>query len=68
MSTWTVETYDDTVHHFFFHFQKSITLYDLPGHERIRYSMFEKVKKFARGIMFVVDSATIQKDVRDVAE
>lgn len=48
--------------------QKSLTLYDLPGHERIRYAAFEKVKKLARGVIFVVDSGTIQKDVRDVAE
>ncbi|XP_050715490.1 signal recognition particle receptor subunit beta-like [Eriocheir sinensis] len=48
--------------------KKSLTLYDLPGHERIRYSMFDKVKKLARGVIFVVDSSTIQKDVRDVAE
>ncbi|KAG7178013.1 signal recognition particle receptor subunit beta-like [Homarus americanus] len=48
--------------------KKSLTMYDLPGHERIRYGLFEKVKKLARAIIFVVDSATIQKDVRDVAE
>ncbi|KAG0714624.1 Signal recognition particle receptor subunit beta [Chionoecetes opilio] len=48
--------------------KKSLTLYDLPGHERIRYAAFEKVKKFARGIIFTVDSGTIQKDVRDVAD
>lgn len=48
--------------------KKSLTLYDLPGHERIRYGAFEKVKKLARGILFVVDSGTIQKDVRDVAD
>lgn len=48
--------------------KKSLTLYDLPGHERIRYAAFEKVKKLARGVIFVVDSGTIQKDVRDVAD
>lgn len=48
--------------------KKSLTLYDLPGHERIRYAAFEKVKKLARGIIFVLDSSTVQKDVRDVAE
>ncbi|XP_064115563.1 signal recognition particle receptor subunit beta-like [Macrobrachium nipponense] len=48
--------------------KKSLTMYDLPGHERIRMAAFEKVKKLARGIIFMVDSATLQKDVRDVAE
>jgi len=48
--------------------KKSLTVYDLPGHERIRYAAFEKVKKLAKAIIFVVDSATIQKDLRDVAE
>ncbi|CAL4179099.1 unnamed protein product, partial [Meganyctiphanes norvegica] len=48
--------------------KKSLTVYDLPGHERIRYAAFEKVKNLAKAIIFVVDSATIQKDLRDVAE
>lgn len=48
--------------------KKSLTVYDLPGHERIRYSAFEKVKTLAKAIIFVIDSATIQKDLRDVAE
>ncbi|KAK3863902.1 hypothetical protein Pcinc_030369 [Petrolisthes cinctipes] len=48
--------------------KKSLTVYDIPGHERIRYTLFDKVKKLARGIIFVVDSSSIQKDVRDVAE
>nr|XP_053634963.1 signal recognition particle receptor subunit beta-like [Cherax quadricarinatus] len=48
--------------------KKSLPVYDLPGHERIRFAAFEKVKKLARGIIFVLDSATAQKDVRDVAE
>lgn len=48
--------------------KKFLPIYDLPGHERIRSALFEKVKKLARGIIFVLDSATIQKDVRDVAE
>ena len=40
----------------------------MPGHERIRYSMFDKVKAQAKGIIFIIDSSTIQKDIRDVAE
>ncbi|XP_042885346.1 signal recognition particle receptor subunit beta-like [Penaeus japonicus] len=48
--------------------KKSLTVYDVPGHERIRYAAFEKIKNIAGGIAFLVDSATIQKDVRDVAE
>lgn len=48
--------------------QKSLTIYDVPGHERIRYAAFEKIKNVTGGIVFLVDSATIQKDVRDAAE
>ncbi|KAK7078490.1 hypothetical protein SK128_023087 [Halocaridina rubra] len=48
--------------------KKSLTMYDLPGHERIRMASFEKAKNLARGIIFMIDSGTVQKDVRDVAE
>lgn len=41
---------------------------DLPGHERLREKFFDQYKSIARGIVFVVDSVTLQKDVRDVAE
>ena len=46
----------------------SFTLYDLPGHESIRYKYLEDFKHNARAIIFVVDSATFQANQKDVAE
>ncbi|KAL4221173.1 hypothetical protein ACF0H5_019437 [Mactra antiquata] len=47
---------------------KSLSLYDLPGHERVRLQMLEKYKDMTRAIMFVVDSSSVQKDIKDIAE
>lgn len=47
---------------------KSLRVVDVPGHERLRGRFFDQYKKTAKGIVFVVDSVTVQKDVRDVAE
>ncbi|CAL8375575.1 unnamed protein product [Gadus morhua 'NCC'] len=44
------------------------TLIDLPGHDSLRSQYMEKFKSAARAIVFVVDSAIFQKEVRDVAE
>ncbi|XP_068601847.1 LOW QUALITY PROTEIN: signal recognition particle receptor subunit beta [Brachionichthys hirsutus] len=44
------------------------TLIDLPGHDSLRAQYLEKFKSSARAIVFVVDSAIFQKEVRDVAE
>lgn len=44
------------------------TLIDLPGHDSLRPQYVEKFKSAARAIVFVVDSAIFQKEVRDVAE
>ncbi|XP_017280101.1 signal recognition particle receptor subunit beta [Kryptolebias marmoratus] len=44
------------------------TLIDLPGHDSLRSQYLEKFKSAARAIIFVVDSAIFQKEVRDVAE
>ncbi|KAK2847294.1 hypothetical protein Q5P01_010293 [Channa striata] len=46
----------------------SWTLIDLPGHDSLRSQYLEKFKSAARAIVFVVDSAIFQKEVRDVAE
>ncbi|KAJ7995111.1 hypothetical protein DPEC_G00241180 [Dallia pectoralis] len=43
-------------------------LIDLPGHDSLRAHYVEKFKSAARAIVFVVDSAVFQKEVRDVAE
>ncbi|XP_060761882.1 signal recognition particle receptor subunit beta [Neoarius graeffei] len=46
----------------------SWTLVDIPGHDNLRAQFMEKFKDSARAIVFVVDSATFQKEVKDVAE
>jgi signal recognition particle receptor subunit beta len=46
----------------------SMDLVDVPGHERIRGAVMERCGPGARGILFVVDSCTVIKHVRDVAE
>lgn len=46
----------------------SAPLIDIPGHERVRDKFFDQYKNTAKGVIFVVDSVTIQKDVRDVAD
>ncbi|XP_034483455.1 signal recognition particle receptor subunit beta [Drosophila innubila] len=43
-------------------------LVDIPGHYRVRDKCFEIYKRNAKGIIFVVDSVTVQKDIRDVAD
>ncbi|XP_078419709.1 signal recognition particle receptor subunit beta [Cetorhinus maximus] len=46
----------------------AVALYDLPGHESLRLQYLEKHKGDARAIVFVVDSVSFQKEVKDVAE
>ncbi|XP_067898082.1 signal recognition particle receptor subunit beta isoform X1 [Heterodontus francisci] len=46
----------------------AVALYDLPGHESLRHQYLEKHKGDARAIVFVVDSVSFQKEVKDVAE
>lgn len=41
---------------------------DVPGHERVRQRFFDTYKSTARGIVFVLDSFGLNKDIRDVAE
>jgi len=43
-------------------------LVDIPGHERIRGGVVDKWAAGARGIVFVVDSSTVTRQVRDVTE
>ncbi|KAI0220128.1 Signal recognition particle receptor subunit beta [Lamellibrachia satsuma] len=45
-----------------------LQLVDLPGHERLLSQMLDQYKATARAVIFVVDSLTFQKDVKDVAE
>uniref|UniRef100_A0A8D0EAT1 Signal recognition particle receptor subunit beta n=1 Tax=Salvator merianae TaxID=96440 RepID=A0A8D0EAT1_SALMN len=46
----------------------SVTLIDLPGHERLRLQFLDKFKASARAIVFVVDSVAFQRQMKDVAE
>ncbi|XP_006008476.1 signal recognition particle receptor subunit beta [Latimeria chalumnae] len=45
-----------------------MTLVDLPGHESLRFQFLERYKAAARAIVFVIDSAMFQKEVKEVAE
>lgn len=47
---------------------KSLRLVDLPGQERLRNKFFDQYKNSAKAIVYVIDSVTIQKEIRDVAE
>ncbi|XP_063364013.1 signal recognition particle receptor subunit beta [Cydia amplana] len=47
---------------------KTLKLVDLPGQERLRNKFFDQYKSSAKGIVYVVDSETVQKEIRDVAE
>nr|XP_033323380.1 signal recognition particle receptor subunit beta [Megalopta genalis] len=46
----------------------TLKLVDVPGHERLRYKYFHQFKLSAKGVIYVIDSVTFQKDIRDVAE
>nr|SVE75353.1 EOG090X0C7N [Daphnia dolichocephala] len=46
----------------------TLRLVDVPGHERVRQRFFDTYKNTARGIVFVIDSFSLNKDIRDVAE
>uniref|UniRef100_A0A146L2Y0 Signal recognition particle receptor subunit beta n=1 Tax=Lygus hesperus TaxID=30085 RepID=A0A146L2Y0_LYGHE len=46
----------------------SIDLLEVPGDKRLRESIFQQFKKSARGIIFVIDSSTIEKELKDVAD
>lgn len=47
---------------------KALRTVDIPGHERLRSRFFDQYKNSAKGIIYVIDSLTVQKDIRDVAE
>lgn len=48
--------------------QKTLRIVDLPGQDRLRNKYFDQYKNNAKAIVYVVDSVTIQKEIRDVAE
>ncbi|CAG0902521.1 unnamed protein product [Darwinula stevensoni] len=47
---------------------KLVDLVDIPGSERIRDLNLDPYRANIRGVVFFVDSLTIQKEIRDVAE
>ncbi|CAG2215141.1 SRP102 [Mytilus edulis] len=47
---------------------KSLRIIDVPGHERLRQTMLNQYKSLARGIIFMIDSSTLQKEIKDVAD
>ncbi|XP_030372478.1 signal recognition particle receptor subunit beta [Scaptodrosophila lebanonensis] len=46
----------------------SARLVDIPGHYRVRDKCFDVYKRKAKGLIFVVDSVSVQKEIRDVAD
>lgn len=47
---------------------KNSDIVDLPGHERIRGQYIKKYEESTRAIVFVIDSASFPRQVRDIAE
>ncbi|KAK7579909.1 hypothetical protein V9T40_000538 [Parthenolecanium corni] len=45
-----------------------VEIVDIPGNERIGKNLFDEYKNNVKGIIFVVDSESVQKEVKDVAE
>lgn len=41
---------------------------DLPGHERLRLRLLDSFKNSTKALVYVIDSSTIQKEIKDVAE
>jgi len=48
--------------------KKPVNIVDIPGHERLREAVLDQYAGSARGIVFVVDSNTISKQIRDTTE
>ena len=67
----TVQTYTSMQHNSFPYTVadgKVVALVDVPGSDRVRGQVVDKFSGSARAIVFVVDSNTVSKQVRDVAE
>lgn len=48
--------------------KKPVNIVDVPGHERIRDNILSNYAGSARGIIYVIDSAAISRQFRDVTE
>ncbi|KAM7541249.1 hypothetical protein Aperf_G00000041154 [Anoplocephala perfoliata] len=47
---------------------KTLELVDIPGSEKLRFECINKRKANSTGVIYVLDSTSIQKDLKDVAE
>ena len=47
---------------------KMMNIYDLPGHDRLRYTALNKRKEEAKAILYVIDASTLKQNIRDSAE
>ncbi|KYQ52253.1 Signal recognition particle receptor subunit beta [Trachymyrmex zeteki] len=47
---------------------RSLRIVDIPGDERLRGKYFDKYKSSVKGLVYIIDAVTIQKEIRDVAE
>lgn len=47
---------------------KAIRIVDIPGHERLRLKFLDQYKYSGKALAFIIDSSTISKEIRDVAE
>lgn len=45
-----------------------VRLVDLPGHERLRLRLLDTYKNSTKAIAYVIDSSTVQKEIKDAAE
>ena len=66
-----VQTYTSMTHNkmtFPVENKASVELVDVPGHERVRGQVIDTFSSSARAVVFMVDSNTISKQIRDVAE
>lgn len=45
-----------------------VRVVDIPGQERLRLQIYDKYKEICKAVIFIIDSVTVQKDIRDVAE
>ena len=67
----TVQTYTSMQHNkfqFSLENKNPVNLVDVPGNDRVRGQVVDQFSSSARAIVFVVDSNTVSKQIRDVAE
>ncbi|CAH8501799.1 unnamed protein product [Heterobilharzia americana] len=48
--------------------KKALVLVDVPGHEKVRNEIIQKYKVDTLALIFVIDSKTVQSDIKDIAE